>query len=591
MIGERRRPLIDADLVVRATLAWLLMAVLLAIAGFSSVAERQFNEGDDIMRLLQVRDWLAGQSWFDVSQYRIDAPYGSGMHWSRLVDLPIAVLIVLLSPIFGQPMAEHIAAVVVPLGTLWIAVLLIGRIAWKICDEEATGLACLAAALAAPLLHQMRPMRIDHHGWQIVLFMLSVNALMARDARRGGWILGGALALWLNISLEALPMVAVFGGILFVRWLRCWGDRAWLASMLQSLAAGSAGLYLLTRGLTPSLPMCDAMAPAHIAALAIVAVAATGLARAETPRPWLFMVLVLGTGALTGLVVLLQMAPQCAGGSFAGMDPLARDVWLANVIESKPLWHHPVDLIAQILLPAIVAIVVSLRLAARSADWLHRWHLEYAALLLAALALAIFLPRSSGLVAGMAAVPIGIQLKQWLRQLRNLGRPGKQAIAVAGMIASLLPAMPLTLMMHAAPSHASSAKAAPAISGDSCDVRGVLPALGSDTANVMAPIDLGPAILLDSPHRVVATAHHRAHRGIGDTIRTFTGTEQAAHAILRERRIGFVMMCPGKAELRLYRSMGEDNFADRLSAGAAPDWLMPIAHDGDQGVLVWRVIG
>ena len=84
MIGERRRPLIDADLVVRATLAWLLMAVLLAIAGFSSVAERQFNEGDDIMRLLQVRDWLAGQSWFDVSQYRIDAPYGASMHWSRL---------------------------------------------------------------------------------------------------------------------------------------------------------------------------------------------------------------------------------------------------------------------------------------------------------------------------------------------------------------------------------------------------------------------------------------------------------------------------------------------------------------------------
>ncbi len=199
MIGERRRPVIDRDLVVRATLAWLLMAALLAIAGLSAIMGRQFSEGDDIMRLLEVRDWLAGQSWFDVSQNRIDAPFGAGMHWSRLVDVPLAAVIVVLSPLFGQALAEHVASVIVPLGTLWLAVLLIGRIAWRLCDEEATGLACLAAAIAAPLLHQMRQMRIDHHGWQIVLFMLSVNALMARDARRGGWILGGALALWLNI--------------------------------------------------------------------------------------------------------------------------------------------------------------------------------------------------------------------------------------------------------------------------------------------------------------------------------------------------------------------------------------------------------
>ncbi len=473
-----------------------------------------------------------------------------------------------------------------PLGTLWLAVLLIGRIAWKIGDEEATGLACLAAAIAAPLLHQMRPMRIDHHGWQVVLFMLAVNALMARDPRRGGWVLGGALALWLNISMEALPMVLAFGAVLFVRWLRCWGDRLWLTSMLQALAGGSAALYLLTRGFTPAMPMCDAVAPAHLAALAMLAAGATGLARMEKPRPWLFTTLVLGTCAAAGIGALLQLAPQCGGGSFAGMDPVAHDIWLANVIESKPLWHHPAHLVAQILIPAIVAIVVSLRLAARSGDWLHRWHLEYTGLLLAALAMAVMLPRSSGMAAALAAVPIGIQMKQWLRQLRSLGRPGKQAMAVAGMVASLLPAMPLTLLMQAAPSHAS----APPSSSASCDVRDTLPALGETPANILAPIDMGPAILLDSPHRVMATAHHRAHRGIGDTIRAFSGTEDEAHRILAKRRIGFVMMCPGKAEIDYYRRK-DTNFAARLSRGDAPDWLMPITHPGDQSVLIWRVIG
>lgn len=591
MIGERRRLVLDRDMLVRASLVWLLIAAVLLIAALPAINGREFVEGDDIMRLLQVRDWLGGQGWFDTSQHRLNAPYGSTMHWSRLVDVPLAFVIVLLSPLVGAGAAEHAAAIIVPLATLWLVVMLIGRIAWRLHDEEATGLACLAAALAAPLLHQMQPMRIDHHGWQIVCFMTAVNAMMARDPRRGGWVVGLALAFWLNISPEALPMVVAIGAILFARWLRSWSERQWLVAMLQSLAVSSGALYLVTHGLTPSLPMCDAMAPAHVVALLVVAVGATGLGRIETPRPWLFMVLVLGSSALAGVVALLQLAPQCAGGSFAGMDPAARDIWLANVIESKPLWHHKLDVAAQIALPAIVAIVVSLRLALRSADWLGRWYLEYTGLMLAALLFAIVLPRSSGLVAAMAAVPIGIQLKQWLRQLRTIGRPGRQAFAIAGIVASLLPALPLTLLMHAAPSSAASSAAAATKYAAACNIRGALPALGQRKATVLAPIDIGPAVLLDSPHSVTASAHHRAHKGIGDTIRAFTGTEEQAHAILKMRRIDYVLVCPGEPEMAFYRAEGRDNFAHRLSAQDTPDWLMPIPHDGGPGVLVWRVIG
>ena len=40
----------------------------------------------------QVRDWMAGQSWFDVVQHRLNPPLGVDMHWSRLVDAPIAAI-------------------------------------------------------------------------------------------------------------------------------------------------------------------------------------------------------------------------------------------------------------------------------------------------------------------------------------------------------------------------------------------------------------------------------------------------------------------------------------------------------------------
>ena len=35
---------------------------------------------DDAMRLVEVRDLIGGQSWFDLFQYRMDPPSGLSMH-------------------------------------------------------------------------------------------------------------------------------------------------------------------------------------------------------------------------------------------------------------------------------------------------------------------------------------------------------------------------------------------------------------------------------------------------------------------------------------------------------------------------------
>lgn len=273
------------------------------------------------------------------------------------------------------------------------------------------------------------------------------------------------------------------------------------------------------------------------------------------------------------------------------MDVVAHDMWLANVSESAPIWDHPPDLVAQILLPPVLAIIVCLRLAMQSGAWLHRWHLEYAALIAAAMVFAIVLPRSCGVVIGLAAVPLGYQLRLWLRSLRTLHKPRKQAMAVAGIVAALLPALPLTLLMQAAPAHSAGSADAKLAANSACDLNAALPAVGKKSATILAPIDMGPAILLDSPHSVVATAHHRAHRGIGDTIRFFTGDEAEARAIIASREVDYVMLCPSMKEMGFYRAQAEGNFAHRLSDGEAPDWLMPIEGSAPNGMKLWRVIG
>jgi len=72
------------------------------------------GDTDDNMRMMQVRGLLHGQGWFDLQQHRLA---GSNIHWSRLVDLPIAGLILLLRPLVGGAAAERWAVGIAPADT------------------------------------------------------------------------------------------------------------------------------------------------------------------------------------------------------------------------------------------------------------------------------------------------------------------------------------------------------------------------------------------------------------------------------------------------------------------------------------------
>jgi hypothetical protein len=56
-------------------------------------ADGRLSDTDDAMRIAQIRDWMAGQSWFDLRQYRLAPPDGAPMHWTRVVDVQVAALI------------------------------------------------------------------------------------------------------------------------------------------------------------------------------------------------------------------------------------------------------------------------------------------------------------------------------------------------------------------------------------------------------------------------------------------------------------------------------------------------------------------
>src|SRR6476661_8913468 len=80
----------------------LTAAAFIAKAWFTTSSTPLILDSDDAMRLTEVRDFLGGQSWFDLIQHRLNTPFGASMHWSRLVDLPEAALLFLLRPFAGE---------------------------------------------------------------------------------------------------------------------------------------------------------------------------------------------------------------------------------------------------------------------------------------------------------------------------------------------------------------------------------------------------------------------------------------------------------------------------------------------------------
>ena len=62
-------------------LVWGLIMLLLLAVHWRAVPALHMADPDDALRLVQVRDLLAGQPWFDLHQYRISTPSGAMMRY------------------------------------------------------------------------------------------------------------------------------------------------------------------------------------------------------------------------------------------------------------------------------------------------------------------------------------------------------------------------------------------------------------------------------------------------------------------------------------------------------------------------------
>jgi len=578
---------------LRVLIMWLVLVILLLAVEAPAIRIGRFGDPDDALRLMEVRDLLAGQSWFDVHQYRIAAPEGVAMHWSRLVDIPLAGMILILRPLLGAALAETVTVVAVPLLTLLAALMLVGRLTAKFFDTETVGIACLVMAIGGPLLFQMTPMRIDHHGWQVVLALAALNGLAARDALRGGIVVGAALAALLAISIEGLPITAVFLGVLALRGLLGTGAGrfAGFASAAGGLAVASAAIFLGTRGLGDLATHCDQISPIHLALFALVAVGSGGLVMLA-PQRWPLALGMLGAIGAAALALYLGVAPQCKGGAFVALDPLVYKYWYEGVPEGMPFWDQPlVSAMEMIGVPLVGLLSIAILWRdAISAE--HRaWWRDHALVLIGALLIGALLARASATACAIAAVPTGALVLRCIVALRT-GPPLRRVLGYCGVLLLLMPPMPVLLWGRIATLHTGNANAAspPKVSG--CVYRKAALALNTlPPTDMFLPLDIGPDILVRTNQRVVATGHHRGAAGMHDVIAAFMGTPDEAHAIITRRHATLIAVCPDIPEPQNYKYYAPNGFMAQLLRGQTPPWLERVNLAPDSHLLFWRVKG
>jgi len=576
----------------RIMLMWAALSLIFLAVGMERLVQGQFPDPDDALRLVQIRDLLAGQNWWDMHQYRIDpAADGSGgtlMHWSRLVDIPVALIILVLTPLFGASAAETTALIVVPLLTLGAILFVIGRLAWRLFDRDVAGFSCLCVGLLAPLVFQLQPMRIDHHGWQIFTVALALWACSFRSPWKGGAAAGFAMAVGASISIEILPMVAAFGGILALRWFRDKAQRWWLVGYMQALALGLVAAFFAARGVNDLAQHCDVISPAHLGFFVITAVA-TGLIAAgpAIPRPALF--LAFGAAGIAGLAFFGLSSPGCLMTPFAQLDPLVRDFWYINVLEGRPVWEQNLPYALPTLVQLAVALAACLALYMRSHDWLRVWWCEYAILLAASILLSIFVWRSAAFAAVIAAIPLGWVTTRLLMRLRAARDLKLKMFAAGAIVFVLLPSTPVVLVEMSMPKSGNVQTVL--VEESSCQIRDQAAKLNTLPAGtIFAPLDIGPALLVKSHHAVVATGHHRAEASMRDIIYAFTSPDAEARKVFAAHGADYLVMCTDLAEPRLFSAANPDGLTAQLVSGNTPDWLVPAAINGPAEFRVWRVV-
>lgn len=570
-------------------LVWLAASAFFLFDKWNAIRWFALGDTDDNMRIMQVRALMQGQDWYDLRQYRLDPPGGANIHWSHLVDLPIAGIILLAKPFVGGLLAETAAVALAPLIPLGVALTGLALTARRLIAPGAYLMAAAIMLCFVTAMTMFMPLRIDHHGWQLALLTVILAGLADQQAMRGGLTVGIATALSLVIGLETLPWLAIAGAGVALRWMIAPEQSPRMRGYALALGGGVAFGFLIFASRDNWVARCDALTPVWFSVMMLASALLFLISSFRVEHRSRRIALAFAAGAVVAGFFTLAW-PQCLGRPEQISLELQR-LWFNNISEAKPIYtrNWPTILSSAVLVVGLVGSFWALwksRREERGAAWatiallslgsglMVLWQTRAAPSALmfsipgaAALGWSLLprlrnhpsmLVRTFGTVAVFLLVSgLGVQLVAGRLPNPDATKPGMKRVNRANAKCPTLPSMrPIALLPK---------------------------------ATILTFVDLGPRLITITHHNAIAGPYHRNGDAIIDVQTAFRGSPEDAREVARKHGATLLLICPNMSESTIYKSQSPKGFYMQLVNGQIPGWLERMPLPANSPFMLWRI--
>jgi hypothetical protein len=567
---------------------WAAAIVYMLYYKWNAIHWFALSDTDDNMRFAQVQALLHGQGWYDLRQHRIDPPGGISIHWSRLVDLPIAGLMLILQPIVGGQEAARWSCAIAPMLAFGAALYGLMLTVRRLVDRWSFLLAAAILMCATTSMLMWMPLRIDHHGWQLASLIVAVAGMADGKRFRGGLTAGFATAFSLTIGLELLPYLAVVGALILLWWVIEGEQANRLRGYGLSLAAGTAFGYLVFGSFDNEQLLCDALTPVYLSTLVSAGAILFALGSFSFTERWLRIVAAAAAGAaICGFYA--GAFPQCLGRP-EHLSPEADKLWFSHIKEAKPLYEHGWRIAFPTLSLSIVGVI-----GAAWSFWRARgtakaipWALVF--LLSVFSGLLLFWQTRAGpasqLMGAIGATALGWHMLNGTLAHRNMLVRVFGSVGVFLLVSGSFSA----LIVQNIPEHKGTYRQKVDLANRRCPTLPALrPIAALPQATILTFIDLGPRLISVTHHDAVAGPYHRAGDAILDVQHSFRATDpEVAHDVMRRHGASLLLICPGFSESTVYASEAPKGFYVQLMHKQVPNWLTPVKLPDGSPFQLWR---
>jgi hypothetical protein len=571
------------------TLIWIIACAFMLYFRWAAIHWYSLPDTDDNMRMAQVHALLNGQGWYDLRQYKLNPPVGFDIHWSRLVDLPIAAIELVVRPLAGTVVAEKTAAAIAPMLPLWVTMVAMGLAVRRLIARDSFAVAAGLILCCSSAMLMFSPLRVDHHGWQLAMLVLTIAGLADRNTLRGGLTMGLSSAASLTIGLELMPFLIIAGAASVLRWVWDTDEAARLRGYALALGGGCALGYAGFTSYASSVARCDVLSPVWLFAMVTAGVLAFGLSYLNTANTRIR----LGTAAIGGAFLVAAFAlawPQCLGRP-EQISPELASKWFNNIREAKPLYTQPWTIFAMVVALPVVGVIGSFWAAwhARALGRFGAWA-PVALVSLVSLLLVLWQTRQ-GPAAQLMAVP-GATALVWhlVPKFRNSGSMLMRTVGVAAMILVVSGiAVPMAVDRFPAAPVTARSKAIGQANARCTTLPALAPIARLPATTIFTFVDLGPRLINVTPQKAIAGPYHRNGDAILDVHHAFDGAPEAAHAIMLKHGATLLLTCPNMSESTIYRSRSPKGFYSRLAKDEKFAWLEPMPLPAGSPLMLWRI--